>query len=201
MGDRALDEELPEDLLVGSQPVLPFEVHPHALAHLRPREALDETADDPEPGVAFQHFHLPLQALREGVVVGIHAGDTGSAAVPQAGVEGGDQAGAAQGHGADARVAGSSLPQDAAAAVPGAVVDGDDLEIAQGLPADAPQGFGKGLLGVVYRQQDGNPGQGHGWFSGHGRPGIRGPGRLLPVRLGREGDESGRPGSSGKSQG
>ncbi len=115
---------------------------------------LDEAADDCDRGPRRQHRDLPLEASRQGDVVGIHAGDVAAGGGGDRLVQGRHQAAAGRRQKADARVGGGLSGEQGRRCVDRAVVDDDELEIREALAADAGDGLMEEGGAVAHRQDD-----------------------------------------------
>ena len=186
VGDGALDEDFPGDILVAHQLVEPFFVQAESLPQVLPGKGLDEGADDADFGVLFQQVNLFLQALRPGQVVRVQARDQVAPALFQALVQGADQSPVRAEDWAQAGVAALPGFEDFPGSVFGAVVHGHDLELVQGLGLQALQGGSQRGGGIVRGHEDGDERCRHsGDKSPYENPCLASPGCEGPAFLAR----------------
>jgi hypothetical protein len=115
-------------------------------------------ADEDVVRVGVEEGDLFFQAVGEREVVGIHAGDEFALALRKAVVEGAHDAGIGAGVDVEAGISFSQGVEDVERFVGGSVVDGDDLEVREGLGKNALDRAAEVRLGVVHGNEDGDAG-------------------------------------------
>ncbi len=149
-----LDIDIVGDLRGRDALVLPPQIFAIPLADMLGREQLDLRAQQRDLGVLIQVGELRRQALRMHQVVGVHAGDQRGAGLRNPQVQRGDQAHAAGLEQANPLVLLRRSPNDRRRVVGRAIVDRQQLEVAERLALDRLQAVGQRGGGVAERQND-----------------------------------------------
>jgi hypothetical protein len=157
--ERRLHEEVARDERRRHETVQPGGVAGHAARHLPPRKEADPGAHGGERRIGVERRELQLDAARVGHVVRVHPDHhVGVAPGEPAAERAGDAlAGAADDD--DAPVPLREPREHVGGPVRRPVVDGDEREVAEGLPEDGDRRGADGARGVARREQ--HRGAGH----------------------------------------
>jgi hypothetical protein len=162
VGERRLDINALRDLGGGEDAVLPAEVLAVPPAYEPAGEEGHAAGDQGDLGAGGEIVALELQAPGVHEVVGVHAGDERSAGLREAEVEGGHEADAAGAQQAGPGVVAGVRGNKGRRLVRRAVVHGEQLVVAEGLPPDGGEAGGQGGRGVAEGHEDGDGGLCHG---------------------------------------
>lgn len=154
--ERALDEDLPRDIVGAHRRVQPRLVAARAVADLAVREVRDHAAAERERGIGLHEGVLGAQALGLAHVVGVHAREVTPGRRGAPALESRDDARGILPQHTHTGIAGTPTGEYPRRVVRGAVVDRDDFEIAEPLCLERADGLVEVRRPVTHRQQDGD---------------------------------------------